>query len=62
VKKSVNPDRLAVFDEALDDALATEKAVRVMANVIADIMAEFHGFPFRVVIDHDAGVVMVRKV
>lgn len=60
MKGNRTKDRLAVFEEAKVKARATEKAVRVLAGVIAVEMAEFHGVPFRVVIDHEAGFVMVR--
>lgn len=36
------------------------KGVRALASVIAEIMAEFHGVPFRVHIDHEDGFVVVR--
>lgn len=53
-------DRLAAFDDAKEKAQATEKIVRVLAGVIAVEMEEFHGVPFRVVIDHEVGMVLVR--
>lgn len=60
MKKAATKDRLAVFDEALEKAHCTEKAVRVLASVIADTMAEFYEVPFRVSIDHEDGYVVVR--
>lgn len=60
MKQTGTKDRLAVFDEAKVKARATEKAVRVLAGVIAIEMAEFHGVPYRVHIDHEDGFVVVR--
>jgi hypothetical protein len=60
MRKSVTKDRLAVFDEAKDQALSTEKAVRVFAGVMADMLAEFYTVPYRVHIDPEDGFVVVR--
>lgn len=61
MKGAKTKDRLAIFDEAKNKALGTENGVRVLASVIADMMTKFHGVPFRVVIDHEVGLVMVRQ-
>lgn len=53
-------DELAVFEDAVSKATSLELEVRNLANFIAFKMAEFDGGRYRVVIDHQAGLVMVR--
>jgi len=60
--RQVTRNPLAVFDGFKDKAVRDERVIRNMARLLADWMAELHGEEFRIHIDHEIGLVMVRPV
>lgn len=50
----------ATFQTMLSQGIATAGAVRCLAELLVRTMEHVHGRRFRVVIDHEFGIVLIR--
>jgi len=58
--RSTHSKREAIIVDLMAQAEGAGKALRVLSKVVADTMEEVHGRKFRVCIDHDTPMILIR--